>query len=265
MHFEEVNKQLPAILLIGIALGIGHYAVGIWPTLGQSILQQVLISLVIGYLLLLVITNASDWLPPNISKIKKHALLVLCFSLIGILGAEVESLVRCFLFQEADYFRFHNEGGYLFNAILSNILGFSFYYYWFPIISNTANEEEEKIIEEAPTTEPPLTTIPIKQGESISLHALDNILYFEAYDNYSFLYDLDGKKSLCTYSLLFLEKKLPANFLRVHRKYLINKEQILLIQPHVKGRFVLTFKDKKRSTLTSSSSYTDVIKQLTKL
>ena len=262
MRFKEVNKQLPAILLIGIALGIGLFAVGIWPTLGQSILQQVLISLVIGYLLLLVITNAPDWFPSNISKIKKYALLVLCFSLIGILGAEVESLVRCFLFQESDYFHFHNEGSYLFNAILSNILGFSFYNYWFPSISNAANKP---IIEETIIIEPPLRTIPIKQGESISLHALDNILYFEAYDNYSFLFDLDGKKSLCTYSLLYLEKKLPANFLRVHRKYLINKEQILLIQPHVKGRFVLTFKDKKRSVLTSSSSYTDVIKQLTKL
>lgn len=261
MHFKEANKQLPAILLIGIALGVANFSLGVWPTLGQSLLQQVLISLVIGYLLLWIITNISEWLAPNISNTKKYLILVACFICVGMLGSVVESLVKYFLFQQTNYPIFSNGGTYLFNAILSTILGFSFYNYWFSLKANPANEE---IIEEA-TIDTPLTTIPIKQGESISLHALDDILYFEAYDNYSFLFDLDGKKSLCNYSLILLEKKLPTNFLRIHRKYLINKEQILKIQPHLKGRFVLTFKDNNRSVLTSSSSYTAVIKQLTKL
>ena len=265
LNFKEANSQLPAIILIGIALGIANYSIGVWPTLGQSILQQILISLVVGYLLLLIITNIPDWFPSNISTTKKYLILIACFSFIGFMGAEMEALVKCFLFQQEDYLLFNNKGSYLFNIILSTILGFSFSY-WFSLKQAAIKEEVmEEPIEETTITDTPLTTIPIKQGESIVLHPLDTILYFEAYDNYSFLFDLNGKKSLCTYSLIFLEKKLPVNFLRIHRKHLINTAHILQIQPHLKGRFLLTFKDKKRSTLTSSNSYTNAIKQLTKL
>lgn len=76
---------------------------------------------------------------------------------------------------------------------------------------------------------------------------------------------MDGKKHLCSYSLLHLEKKLAPDFLRVHRKYLINKHQIAQIKPYLKGRFVIEFKDKHKTTITSSASYTHVIKSLMKL
>ena len=266
IKLTEANKHLPAILLIGMALGIANFSLGFWPTLGQSLLQQVLISLVIGYSLLIVVTNTSQLFSTTTSDSKKYLILFSCFAFVGLLGAEVESLVKCFLFQQADYHFFNNSSSYLFNAILSTILGYSFYN-WLSQKEEPVKETvtQEQPIQELLHQETPLTTIPIKQGESTLLHALEDILYFEAYDNYSFLFDLNGKKSLCTYSLLFLEKKLPTNFLRIHRKHLINTTHLLQIQPHLKGRYVLTFKDKKRSTLTSSASYTDVIKQLMKL
>ncbi len=265
LNFKQANKYLSSILLIGIALGVANFSLGFWPTLGQSLLQQVLISFIIGYSLLLVVTNASQWFSSVTSDINKYLILLACFFFIGLLGAEVESLVKSFLFQQTEYHLF-NSGSYLFNGILSSILGFSFYNWLFQKEATI----KEAVIQEQPIPEilhqeTPLTTIPIKQGEKISLHPLSSVLYFEAYDNYSFLFDREGNKQLCNYSLIYLEKKLPANFLRIHRKYLINKEQLLQIQPHFKGRYVLTFKDKGRSVLTSSTSYSDVIKQLTKL
>ena len=110
-----------------------------------------------------------------------------------------------------------------------------------------------------------LTTIPIRKGENILLYPTAEILFFEAYDNYAFLFDFEGKKHLCNYSLLHLEKKLAPDFLRVHRKYLVNKHQIAQFKPHLKGRFVIEFKNKHKTTITSSSSYTHVIKSLMKL
>ena len=48
--FKIANQNLPWILLIGFALGFANYFLGLWPTLGQSLVQQVTISLVVGYL-----------------------------------------------------------------------------------------------------------------------------------------------------------------------------------------------------------------------
>ncbi|MEM6801010.1 MAG: LytTR family DNA-binding domain-containing protein, partial [Bacteroidota bacterium] len=79
------------------------------------------------------------------------------------------------------------------------------------------------------------------------------------------LYDMEGKKSLGTDPLAFLEKRLPDNFLRAHRKYLINKMLIHQIKPHLKGRYVIEFKDKGNSSITSSQSYTEAIKSLIRL
>jgi len=146
--------------------------------------------------------------------------------------------------------------------VLSMILGFMTHS-WINLKSKKAIAKES--LEEIPKTEENLSSIPIKQGEAILLYPIEDIIYLEAYDNYSFLHDLNGNRFLCNYSLIFLEQKLDQNFLRVHRKYLLNKNNIHQIKPHLKGRFIIEFKDKKRTTINSSSPYSDTIKELIKL
>lgn len=266
--FQESNKRIPAILLIGIALGIANYSLGVWPNLGQSLIQQIVISFVIGYSLVFISYNHSSWFRPSVSKYRKHALLLFLFCLLGIIGTESQDMVRKFLFQEGSYTPFSMERGvYVFNAILSVILGIVFLK--LALIKETKEdlkeESEEVLVPEENIQEDPLLTIPIKKGEVTTLHSSDEVIYFEAYDNYSFLHDLSGNKYLCNYSLAFLEKRLSDNFLRVHRKYLLNKAHIYQIKPHLKGRYVIVFKDKAQKSITSSSSYTDIIKSLTRL
>ena len=263
ISFKKANEYIKWILVVGLAIGVANFALGVWPTLGQSIVQHIITSFIIGYSLLLVVFNLPHFLPDNISDVKKYGIFIILFSLIGFLGSEIEILVRRFLFQQGDYQFLTGGGIYLFNAILSTILGFGIQTW---VLGKNTTEIQ---IENQPTPiqdqSPEIsTTIPIKQGENINLHSLENVIYFEAYDNYSFLFDLDGKKHLCNYSLLFLEKKLTQNFLRVHRKYLINKHQISQIKPHLKGRYVIVFKDKKQSSITSSNSHADIIKSLIK-
>ncbi|MEL6924088.1 MAG: LytTR family DNA-binding domain-containing protein [Bacteroidota bacterium] len=107
--------------------------------------------------------------------------------------------------------------------------------------------------------------IPVKQGESILLINTATILYFEAYDNYAFVYDEQGGKRLCDYSLLFLAERLEDHFLRIHRKYIINTRFIRQIKPHLNGRYLIELDGPDSISLTSSKSYGEAIRQLIRL
>ena len=60
MTFRQANQYWQGIIGIGLALGIANYSLGIWPNLGQSIVLQIIISVVIGYLSLLACFNVRD-------------------------------------------------------------------------------------------------------------------------------------------------------------------------------------------------------------
>lgn len=264
IDFEKVNKHIPTILLIGIALGVANYALGVWPNLGQSLIQQIVMSFVIGYPLVVISLNYQLWFNSDSSNFKQYGVLGLLYCLIGLIGTENQELVQKYFFQTGEYQPFNSQAGtYIFNVILSSILGISFIKM---APKEVAKEEDiEAINPTKEEAEPPLTAVPIRKGETTTLHPPQEIMYFEAYDNYSFLHDLHGNKHLCNYSLSFLAKRLPDNFLRVHRKFLINKEHIYQIKPHLKGRYVIVFKDKAQSSITSSASYGDLIKSLIRL
>ena len=94
---------------------------------------------------------------------------------------------------------------------------------------------------------------------------MDEIVYFEAFDNYSFVYDLGGNKILCDYALIFLEKRLDKNFLRIHRKYIVNTQHIKQINPHLNGRYQILFDTPKLATITSSKGYATIVRKLIKI
>lgn len=264
MTFRQANTYWPAILGIGLALGIANYSLGIWPNLGQSIVLQMVISVVIGYLSLLVCFNVQDRVT-QVSPFAKYAGLVLIFVSIGTLGTIVQHLSSLLLFPAQQLHL--SSGPFFFNAILSSILGIMFYQ-WVELRhpkSPTAEILVEVDSEEDEEEPEILTKIPIRQGESISLCPVDEVAYFEAYDNYSFLHDIHGRKVLCSYPLSKLEGRLGDSFLRVHRKYLINQHHIQKVTPHLKGRFVIDFTGIKTQPITSSTSYAEVLKSLTRI
>lgn len=265
IDFKEANQNLVWIIAIGVALGIANYALGIWPTLGQSLVQQISISLVIGYTLLVITSNSFEWFLSNPPNYKKYTILMMLFALVGVIGAEIDGIVKAYVFQQGTYTFLKLHGVHLFNGILSIILGFVTFNWVKSKRGHRMVKKETAKLEVADKVQEQLTTIPIRKGENILLYPTAEILFFEAYDNYAFLFDVEGKKHLCNYALLHLEKKLKPDFLRVHRKYLINKHQIAQIKPHFKGRFVIEFKGKDKLVITSSTSYTEVIKSLIKL
>jgi hypothetical protein len=248
--------------LVGLALGLANYSLGIYESLGRSMVLQVIISLLIGYPLLVLGHNAGRYWPKGTPVFHQYLVLLPTFFLLGLLATEGQLLADHLLFNNLAYHPFQAGGVYLFNGILTGILG---------LMTNNWRPEVPKSVEEDPVfapTIPPaetLTKIPLRKGETTAFVQLEDIIYFEAYDNYSFLYDIDGQRSLCNYSLAYLSERLDGRFLRVHRKYLINTDRIAGITPHLKGRYVITFTDSQSSSIRSSAGYTDQVKALLQL
>lgn len=262
-HFDitKASKYLPQIILVGLGIGTANYLAYGDLNWIQWVIISVVTSLVIGYSLVSLAANKS-WLE---KRVKKKSLLLLIlgivFFLIGAVATEVEMLINMLVFQRGAYKPFSGGEMYLFNGIISLVLGFSFYLNKYLFMQADANSPKK---DENPE-ESIIRQIPVKRGESIFLIPVEEIVCFEAYDNYSYVYSLTGERRLCDYSLLFLEKRLDDQFSRVHRKYIVNTSHIQQIKPHLNGRFLLLFEGKGIPEIISSKSYGTVIRQLIKL
>jgi two-component system LytT family response regulator len=104
------------------------------------------------------------------------------------------------------------------------------------------------------------TALPIKTGDRINLIRFENISYMEASDKYVFIYTTDGQKHLTDQSLTTLEEKLPSQFYRIQKSYIINKERIKEMHRHFNSRYLFVMDDKAGSRLTSGRTYHDAIK-----
>jgi two-component system, LytTR family, response regulator len=104
------------------------------------------------------------------------------------------------------------------------------------------------------------TALPIKIGEKIILLRFENISYLEANDKYVNVFLQDGQKYLTDQTLTALEEKLPGQFLRVQKSYIINKDIIKEVHKHFNGRFILTMDDKNRSRVTTGLTYNEAVK-----
>lgn len=104
------------------------------------------------------------------------------------------------------------------------------------------------------------TALPIKTGDRINLIRFENISYMEASDKYVFIYTIDGQKHLTDQSLSSLEEKLPAQFYRIQKSYIINKDKIKEMHRHFNSRYLFVMDDKAASRLTSGRTYHDAIR-----
>jgi two-component system LytT family response regulator len=104
------------------------------------------------------------------------------------------------------------------------------------------------------------TALPIKTGDRIILVRYENIAYLEAQDKYVFVFTNDGQKHLTDQSLTALSEKLPSQFHRIHKSYIINKEKIREMHRHFNSRYLFIMDDKAASRLTSGRTYHDAIR-----
>ena len=89
----------------------------------------------------------------------------------------------------------------------------------------------------------------------------EDIAYLKAADKYVSVFTQNGEEHLLTKSMTQLATELPADFIRVHRSFLVNRNFIFEIAKHFKGRLVLKLKDKAQSEIITGETYTAQVKQ----
>ncbi len=104
------------------------------------------------------------------------------------------------------------------------------------------------------------SALPIKTGDRIILLRYENIVYMEAQDKYVYIYTADGNKHLTDHSLTNLSEKLPSQFYRIQKSYIINKDKIREMHRHFNGRYLFVMDDKPGTRLTSGRTYHDAIR-----
>ena len=260
--------------MVGAGIGTANYFMNGGLNWLQWVIQSFVTSFLIGYPLVLIAANKK-----NLNPYFKHPwqqysyLLVICL-LLGAATSEIEQLLQAAIFHQGPYEIFSAGKMYLFNGIIATVLGFSFFHN--DAMFHTLQEGQELAPEAdasttvkesptAPTIQAPISKIPVKQGDNIRLVPIQEIVYFEAFDNYAFLYNLEGEKKLCDYSLLFLEKRLDSAFVRIHRKYIVNTNHIKEIRPHLNGRYIILFTPTTLEAITSSKGYSAAIRKLIKI
>lgn len=100
---------------------------------------------------------------------------------------------------------------------------------------NTGEDSnQEKVLHMQNQAEDMLERIVVKNGNKLEVIALDQILYFEAQDNYVMIH-CESKHFLKSKTMKYFEDHLPPDkFIRIHRSYLVNAEHIKRLEPYNK-------------------------------
>jgi two-component system, LytTR family, response regulator len=104
------------------------------------------------------------------------------------------------------------------------------------------------------------TALPIKTGDRITLLRYDDMVYLEAQDKYVFVFTRDSQKHITDQSLTSLIEKLPPQFYRIQKSYIINRDRIREMHRHLNSRFLFIMDDKAGTRLTSGRTYHDPIR-----
>jgi two-component system LytT family response regulator len=100
-----------------------------------------------------------------------------------------------------------------------------------------------------------LTSLSVKIGDKIILIRLSEIVCFEADEKYVTIKTLEKGNFITDLSLKTLEEKLPANFIRVQRAFIVNKNYVIELIKQFGGKYVIVLNNKERSRIVSGISY----------
>jgi two-component system LytT family response regulator len=96
----------------------------------------------------------------------------------------------------------------------------------------------EELLAKKPGMPGPLSRIVVRKGHSINIIPVEQVKYVEAQDDYVMIYFTTGK-ALKQQTMKFYEDYLPkADFVRIHRSYIVRIEEIKRIEPYGKDNHV---------------------------
>jgi two-component system LytT family response regulator len=89
-----------------------------------------------------------------------------------------------------------------------------------------------------PESSSPVSRIVVRKANSINIIPVDQVRYVEAQDDYVMIYHSTGK-ALKQQTMKFYEDNLPrADFVRIHRSYIVKVEEIKRIEPYGKDNHI---------------------------
>ena len=101
-------------------------------------------------------------------------------------------------------------------------------------------------------------TLFVKDGNKLVQVRLEKLQYIKSESNYVMLY-MEGKKIMSLITMKELESKLPPNFIRIHRSYIVNKNRVERIDDNM---IVMNTKEKRKSIPISKSYRDDFMKNI---
>lgn len=107
---------------------------------------------------------------------------------------------------------------------------------------------------------PKSTALTIRAGDRIILVRFESIVFMESQDKYVYIHTADGQRHLTDQSLTALQEKLPSQFYRIQKSYIINKDKIREMHRHFNGRYLFIMDDKTGTRLTSGRTFQDAIR-----
>jgi two-component system LytT family response regulator len=107
------------------------------------------------------------------------------------------------------------------------------------IQSGTGNKEPaNQLLAKKPETSYPVNRIVVRKGNAINLIPVEQIKYVEAQDDYVMIHHSNGK-ALKQQTMKFYEDNLSkADFVRIHRSYIVRVEEIKRIEPYGKDNHI---------------------------
>lgn len=102
----------------------------------------------------------------------------------------------------------------------------------------------------------------VKDRHKIHIITVDKIRYIESLDDYVMIYTHDGrhmKQKTMKYFETYLD---PKNFIRIHRSYIVQVDNIAEIQQYEKESYVVILKDKDKTKLKVSKTGYKKIKEV---
>jgi DNA-binding LytR/AlgR family response regulator len=108
-----------------------------------------------------------------------------------------------------------------------------------PILENRFKLAIDRLQNSTASYREQLKQLAVKTKGAIQLIPIDDVVYIKASGNYSELYTNDGSCYLHDKNLEKLVQLLPDYFIRIHRSYVVDKNQIVKILKHGGGKYSL--------------------------
>lgn len=100
------------------------------------------------------------------------------------------------------------------------------------------NEPANHLLSKMPEPASPVNRIVVRKGNAINLIPVENIRFVEAQDDYVMIHHMSGK-ALKPQTMKYFEDNLPkADFVRIHRSYIVKVGEINKIEPYGKENHV---------------------------